>query len=213
MNWDEIIAKESSKDYFVALNTFLEKEYSFKNIYPPKEDVFNAFKYCKFEDVKVIILGQDPYHEKGQATGLSFSVPSYITLPPSLKNIFKELENDLGIHKENGDLSCWAKQGVFLLNITLTVEEHLPLSHFNKGWEIFTNKILRYLNDDDKPKVFILWGKNAINKKKIITNSKHLILESVHPSPLSAYHGFFNNHHFSKTNEFLIKNNIKPIEW
>lgn len=212
--WVEILNLEFNKDYFKELNDYLDNRYKVSKIYPPKDLIFNAFNLTNYDDVKVIILGQDPYHEEGQAMGLAFSVPLGTKLPPSLKNIFKEIEDEFNILKlNNGDLTYLAKQGVLLLNTILTVEEGKPLSHKNKGWEIFTDNIIKYLNEDNKPKVFMLWGDNAISKTKLITNPNHLVLTSAHPSPLSAYRGFFNNNHFRLCNEFLKKNNLKEINW
>ena len=190
-----------------------QKEYEIKTIYPPKEQIFRALNLCDFDDVKVVILGQDPYHEPHQANGLAFSVTKDVRIPPSLVNIYKEIHDDLGLPIPNhGDLTYWAKQGVLLLNNVLTVERGKANSHKGLGWETFTLNIVRYLNEREKPLVFILWGKNAIEKKKYI-DSRHLVLTSVHPSPLSAYRGFFGSRPFSKTNEFLIKNGMTPIDW
>ena len=179
-----------------------------------KENIFAAFKTTSLKDTKVVILGQDPYHGPGQAQGYSFSVPSNFPLPPSLQNMYKELENEYQtpVHR-TGDLTDWAKQGVLLMNTILTVEEHKPLSHQDKGWQNFTNEALRWINEKDGPVVFLLWGSKAIQAKKLLTNPKHLILTSPHPSPLSAYRGFFGNNHFKLANEYLIKNNETPIQW
>lgn len=212
--WDVLLKKELEKDYYIKLRKFLVREYNTKTIYPPAEDIFNALKYTSYSDVKVVILGQDPYHGFGQAHGLCFSVKRGVTPPPSLKNIFKELESDVGFKIPNhGCLTDWAKQGVLLLNTTLTVEEGKPNSHKGRGWEIFTDKIIELLNMHEEPVVFMLWGGNARAKKSLITNDRHLVLETVHPSPLSAYGGFFGCKHFSKANEFLKSNNITPIDW
>lgn len=212
--WDALLKKELEKDYYIELRKFLVREYNTKTIYPPAEDIFNALKYTSYSDVKVVILGQDPYHGFGQAHGLCFSVKRGVTPPPSLKNIFKELESDVGFKIPNhGCLTDWAKQGVLLLNTTLTVEEGKPNSHKGRGWEIFTDKIIELLNMHEEPVVFMLWGGNARAKKSLITNDRHLVLETVHPSPLSAYGGFFGCKHFSKANEFLKSNNITPIDW
>ena len=212
-DWHKILNDEFKKPYYLNLKSFLQKEYDNKIIYPPKEDIFKALELTSYKDTKVIILGQDPYHEKNQAQGLAFSVNENVKIPPSLKNIYKELKNDLNCYiPNNGNLTKWAKQGVLLLNDILTVEEHKALSHKNKGWEIFTLEIIKKLNEKEKPLVFILWGNNAIKKEKYI-NNKHLIIKSVHPSPLSVNKGFFNSKPFSKTNDFLIKNNLKPIDW
>ena len=187
-NWNLIFGSEFKKEYFIKLGDFVKQEYSSKTIYPSKKDVFNSFKLCDFNDVKVVILGQDPYHQPNQAFGLAFAVQKGIPLPPSLKNIYKELQNDLKIDVSNrdGDLSYWAKQGVLLLNEILTVEHGKPLSHKDKGWEIFTGNIISHLNNDDRPKVFVLWGNPARERKRFITNPRHLIIESPHPSPLSC---------------------------
>ena len=212
--WDSILNEEYNKEYFKNLIDFIKQEYKNKTIYPKQNEVFNAFKYTDFDNVKVVILGQDPYHGPNQAEGLSFSVSNEVLKPPSLKNIFKELESDLGIpFPEDNSLKPWAKQGVLLLNAVLTVEEHKPTSHKNKGWEIFTDNVIKTLNKREKPVVFILWGAYARAKKEYITNPKHYIIESAHPSPFSARNGFFGSKPFSKTNEFLKKNNIKEIDW
>lgn len=209
----EIIEQEYNKDYYQELHDFVEREYSCKTIFPPKENIFRALSLCDYDDIKVVILGQDPYHELHQANGLAFSVTKDVKIPPSLVNIYKELHDDLGVDIPNhGDLTSWAKQGVLLLNNVLTVEEGKANSHAKKGWEIFTLNIVKALNDREKPLVFILWGKNAIEKKKYISD-KHLVLTSPHPSPLSSYRGFFGSKPFSKTNDFLIENGVKPIEW
>lgn len=211
--WNEILADEYKKDYFVKLDSFVDREYIENTIYPSKENIFNALKYTNFKDVKVVILGQDPYHGEGEAQGLSFSVPNDIKRPPSLRNIFKELETDLGIIRENNDLTDWAKEGVLLLNAILTVKKDTPLSHKDMGWEIFTDEIIKSLNKHETPIVFILWGNYARSKKKLIDTNKHYVIESAHPSPLSASRGFFGSKPFSKTNEFLKKNNIEGIKW
>ena len=211
--WDEVLKEELKKDYFRKLGIFVKSEYKSKICFPQYKDIFNALRYTDYDEVKVVILGQDPYHGTGEAHGLSFSVHDNIKRPPSLANIFKELETDLGIKKENNDLTGWAKQGVLLLNSIMSVVKDRPLSHKEKGWEIFTDNIIKKLNEREKPIVFILWGGYARSKKQLITNKNHYIIESVHPSPLSAYNGFFGSHPFSKTNNFLIKNNIEPIDW
>ena len=211
--WDEVLSNEFKKDYFKKLGIFVKNEYNKKEIYPKYNDIFNALRYTDYDDVKVVILGQDPYHGYNEAHGLSFSVKKGTPMPPSLQNIFKELENDLNIKKTDSDLTRWAKQGVFLLNSIMTVEKDKPLSHKDKGWEIFTDNIIKYLNEREKPIVFVLWGSYARSKKVLITNKRHLVLESVHPSPLSAYRGFFGSKPFSKINAFLEKNNIEKIEW
>ena len=212
--WDEILKDEYKKEYFTNLMHFVKSEYKTKTIYPKQNEVFNAFRYTDIDNVKVVILGQDPYHGPNQAEGLSFSVSNEVLKPPSLKNIFKELESDLGIqYPEVNSLKPWAKEGVLLLNAVLTVEEHKPTSHKDKGWEIFTDDIIKILNERNTPTVFILWGAYAKDKKKYITNPNHLVIESAHPSPFSARNGFFGSKPFSKTNEFLKKNNIKEIDW
>lgn len=212
--WDEILKEEFNKDYFKELISFVKKEYKEKTIYPKENEVFNAFRYTDFDNVKVIILGQDPYHGPNQAEGLSFSVSNDVLKPPSLQNIFKELESDLGIpFPQKNSLKPWAKQGVLLLNAVLTVEEHKPTSHKDKGWETFTDDVIKTLNKKKEPVVFILWGAYAKAKKALITESRHYIIESAHPSPFSARNGFFGSRPFSKTNEFLKKNNLKEIDW
>lgn len=208
-----IVEKEFAKDYYQQLHSYIEQEYQTKTIYPPKEQIFRALNLCDYDDVKVVILGQDPYHEPRQANGLAFSVTKDVPIPPSLQNIYKELYDDLGIvPPHHGDLTLWAKQGVLLLNNVLTVERGKANSHRGIGWETFTLNIVRYLNLREKPLVFILWGRNAIEKKKYI-DARHLVLTSPHPSPLSAYRGFFGSKPFSQTNQFLIKNGIEPIDW
>ncbi len=213
-DWDKLLEKEYEKDYFKSLIEFVKQEYKTKTIYPKQNEVFNAFRYTTFEDLKVVILGQDPYHGPNQAEGLSFSVSNDVLKPPSLQNIFKELESDLGIQfPKHNSLKPWAKEGVLLLNAVLTVEEHTPTSHKDKGWEKFTDEIISIINKKTTPVVFILWGSYARNKKKLITNPIHYIIESPHPSPFSAYNGFFGSKPFSKTNEFLKQHNIKEINW
>ena len=212
-NWDIILKDELKKDYFKKLGVFVKNEYKNKICYPQYKDIFNALRYTDYNEVKVVILGQDPYHGEKEAHGLSFSVRDDVKRPPSLNNIFKELENDLGIKKMNNDLTNWAKQGVLLLNSIMSVVKDTPLSHKEKGWEIFTDNIIKLLNEREEPIVFILWGGYARSKKKLITNKNHYIVESVHPSPLSAYNGFFGSRPFSKTNNFLISKNIIPIDW
>lgn len=211
-SWKEFLEEESKKDYFIKLNKFLDEEYQVKEIFPLKEDIFNAFKYTEISDIKVVILGQDPYHQVGQAHGLAFSVKCD-KLPPSLKNIYKEIYDDCGISNTQGDLTSWAKQGVFLLNTTLTVEKDKPKSHYGYGWEEFTDEVITLINSKDRPVVFVLWGSSAISKKKLITNSIHHIIETVHPSPLSSYRGFFGSKVFSRCNEYLINDGYKPIDW
>ena len=213
-NWDTLLKEEYQKEYFQDLLDFIKKEYKEKTIYPKQNEVFNAFRYTDFDHVKVVILGQDPYHGPNQSEGLSFSVKDEVLKPPSLQNIFKELESDLGIpFPEHNSLKPWAKQGVLLLNAVLTVEEHKPTSHKEKGWETFTDDIIKIINQKEKPVVFILWGSYARAKKELITNPKHLIIESAHPSPFSARNGFFGSKPFSRTNEFLRKTNQKEIDW
>ncbi|MBQ9937254.1 MAG: uracil-DNA glycosylase [Oscillospiraceae bacterium] len=212
--WDEILKDEFSKPYYTELRAFLKNEYKTQKIYPNMYDIFNALKYTSYSDVKAVIIGQDPYHGEGQAHGLCFSVKKGIKPPPSLVNIFKELKDDLGIETaSHGELTSWAKNGVLLLNTVLTVREGHPNSHKGMGWEIFTDRVISALNERQTPIVFILWGANAKNKASIITNPIHKKLSTVHPSPLSAYNGFFGCKHFSKTNEFLIQHNISPIDW
>lgn len=212
--WDYYLKQEFDKDYFKELLSFVKKEYHEKTIYPKQNEVFNAFRYTDFDNVKVVILGQDPYHGPNQAEGLSFSVSNEVLKPPSLQNIFKELESDLKIpFPEHNSLKPWAKQGVLLLNAVLTVEEHKPTSHKDKGWEQFTDAVIQILNKKEEPIVFILWGSYARSKKIYITNPKHLIIESAHPSPFSARNGFFGSKPFSRTNDFLRKNHRKEIDW
>jgi uracil-DNA glycosylase len=211
--WLDIINEESKKEYFNKLNRFIDEERKYKSIYPPLELVYSAFELTSFDNVKVIIIGQDPYHQSGVANGLSFSVNQKNKLPKSLNNIFKELKDDLGINNTNGDLRSWSRQGVFLLNTILTVEDGKALSHKNIGWEVFTKAIIESLNKDSKPKVFLLWGNQAQKYSQLISNKNHLIIASAHPSPLSAYNGFFGSKPFSKINKFLIKNNLSEINW
>lgn len=213
-SWDLYLKEEFAKPYFKELINFVEEEYKNKIIYPPKNEVFNAFRYTTYENLKVVILGQDPYHGDKEAQGLSFSVNNIIKRPPSLQNIFKELKSDLDIEvSANNSLIPWAEQGVLLLNSVLTVIKDQPASHQKKGWETFTDEVIKIINEKEDPVVFILWGAYARNKKSLITNKKHYIIESTHPSPFSAYNGFFGSKPFSKANDFLIKNNIKPINW
>ena len=214
MDWKDFFNEESKKEYFKDLMNKVNNAYNNGVCYPLYDNIFNAFKLTPLENVKVVILGQDPYHGPGQAQGYSFSVPSNFPLPPSLQNMYKELENEYQtpVHR-TGDLTDWAKQGVLLMNTILTVEEHKPLSHQDKGWQNFTNEALRWINEKDGPVVFLLWGSKAIQSKKLLTNPKHLILTSPHPSPLSAYRGFFGNNHFKLANEYLVKNNETPIQW
>lgn len=213
-DWDLILENEFDSEYYQKLRSFLDEEYHNYIIYPPAKDIYNALRYTTYKDTKVLILGQDPYHEEGQAHGLCFSVNKDIQIPPSLINIYKELKDDLGCYiPNNGYLVPWARQGILLLNTVLTVRAHLANSHKDKGWEILTDAIIKKLNEKEEPMVFILWGRNARNKKALITNPKHLILESAHPSPLSAYNGFFGSKPFSKTNAFLERNNLPTIDW
>ena len=211
--WNIILKEEVQKPYFKNLGIFIKDEYKKKTVYPEYKNVFNALRYTDYDDVKVVILGQDPYHGPNEAHGLSFSVQKGVKRPPSLDNIFKELENDLGIKRENNDLTDWAKQGVFLLNSIMTVIKDSPLSHKDKGWETFTDNLIKLLNEREKPIVFILWGSYARSKKTLITNKNHDIIESPHPSPLSAYRGFFGSRTFSKTNNFLVSHGISPVKW
>lgn len=213
-NWNDFLKDEFEKEYYRNLHNFLVHEYRSNIIYPDMYDIFNALHYTDYDKVKVVILGQDPYHGPNQAHGLSFSVLPGVPAPPSLKNIFKELHSDLGCYiPNNGYLKSWADQGVLLLNTVLTVRQSSPNSHKNKGWESFTDKVISVLNDREDPVIFILWGNNAISKKKLITNPKHYILQSVHPSPLSANRGFFGSKPFSKTNEILKSLGKEPINW
>ncbi len=215
-HWDMLMAPEAEKDYYIQLRKFLKSEYlnSGFPIYPEMNNIFNAFKYTDYDNVRAVIIGQDPYHGPNQAHGLCFSVQKGIDKPPSLNNIFKELESDLGITPPNhGELTKWAKNGVMLLNSVLTVRGGNAGSHRNKGWEIFTDRAISLLNERDEPIVFILWGNYARAKKNLITNPKHLILEAAHPSPLSAYNGFFGCRHFSKCNEFLKSIGKPEIDW
>ncbi|BCN30449.1 uracil-DNA glycosylase [Anaeromicropila herbilytica] len=213
-DWLQVIHQEFHKEYYKDLYKFIKSEYSRYVIYPNSEDIFNAFHFTEFSKVKVVILGQDPYHNEGQAHGLCFSVKPDVDIPPSLVNIYKELQDDIGCAIPNhGYLTKWAEQGVLLLNTVLTVRAHQPNSHQGKGWEYFTDAVIHALNSADRPIVFILWGRPAQMKKSMLNNNKHLILEAPHPSPLSAYRGFFGSKPFSKTNEYLIKNGIEPIDW
>lgn len=213
-DWDELLIEEYNKNYYLKLTDFLNKEYESLQIYPEACDIFNALKYTKYNDVKVVILGQDPYHGANQSHGLCFSVKEGVSIPPSLLNIYKELSNDLDCYvPNNGYLKKWADQGVLLLNTVLTVRSGEANSHKNRGWEHFTNKIITILNDKTNPIVFILWGNNAQSKQPLITNSIHHIIKSVHPSPLSAYRGFFNSKPFSNANDFLISKGNNPIDW
>jgi uracil-DNA glycosylase len=213
-SWKMHLENEFSKPYFTSLKTFVKSEYTAHTCYPPGKLIFSAFDYCPFDRVKVVILGQDPYHGPGQANGLCFSVQDGITKPPSLVNIFKEIKADLDIEiPESGNLERWAHQGVLLLNATLTVRAHTAGSHQNKGWETFTDSVIRLINEEKESVVFLLWGSYAQKKGSMIDAKKHLVLKSVHPSPLSAYNGFFGNHHFSKTNTYLKEHGKEPVIW
>lgn len=213
-SWKQELSDEWSKDYFVRLTNFVRNEYATKQIFPPGRQIFAAFNATPFDEVKVVILGQDPYHDVGQANGLCFSVNDGIQFPPSLRNIFQEIHNDVGSPiPQSGDLTRWAKQGVLLLNATLTVEAHKAASHQRQGWEQFTDEVISHLSQHRRNVVFILWGSYAISKRTLINPDKHLILTSVHPSPLSAYRGFFGNKHFSKANNYLIEHGKTPITW
>lgn len=213
-DWDEILKVVEDSPGFKKFLHIVDNEYKIKTIYPLKENIFNAFKLTPYKNVKVVIVGQDPYHGEGEAHGLSFSVQDPTPLPPSLKNIYKELKDDLGIEPAtSGDLTKWALEGVLLLNSTLTVVKDTPNSHSKLGWSNFTDYVIKVLNNKKEPVVFILWGAFARSKKVFITNPKHLIIESAHPSPFSARYGFFGSKPFSRTNDFLEKNNLKPIDW
>ena len=213
-SWKQHLAPEFEKDYFIRLTEFVRSEYQTATIYPPGRFIFNAFNLCPFDKVKVVIIGQDPYHGPGQAHGLCFSVQPGVQPPPSLQNIFKELQSDLGIvPPKDGTLTKWAERGVLMLNTTLTVRRGQANSHKNLGWTTFTDHIIEKLNEHEQPIVFLLWGGNARSKKKLITAPQHLVLESVHPSPLSAYNGFFGCKHFSKANAFLREHGLPEIDW
>lgn len=212
--WDEIMAGEFDLPYYKQLREFLKQEYFTKEIYPDMNNIFNAMKHASYSDIKAVILGQDPYHEPGQAHGPCFSVQKGCPIPPSLQNIYKELNADLGIPPApHGELYKWADNGVLLLNTVLTVRRGQANSHKGKGWEIFTDDVIKKLNEREKPMVFLLWGANARSKKQFITNPNHLVLEAAHPSPLSAYNGFFGCRHFSKCNAFLEAHGIEPVDW
>jgi uracil-DNA glycosylase len=214
-SWKDVLSAEFEKDYFKKLTEFVRAEYlSGKTIYPAAKNIFNAFNLCPLSNVRVVIIGQDPYHEPGQAHGLCFSVENGVDLPPSLVNIYKEIESDLG-HKSttNGDLTSWAKQGVLLLNSTLTVSAHVAASHSGRGWETFTDAVIRAVAQNKNHVVYMLWGSFAQKKAEFVDEHENLILKSAHPSPLSAYRGFFGNHHFSRANEYLIANGSEPIDW
>jgi uracil-DNA glycosylase len=213
-SWKTRLQDEFSRDYFRELTEFVKTEYKTYRVYPPGKLIFNAFEHCSFDNLKVVIIGQDPYHGVGQANGLCFSVNEGITKPPSLINIFTEIKNDIGNEiPTSGNLERWAKQGVLLLNATLTVRSNSPGSHQNKGWEVFTDAVIQKISDEKNSIVFLLWGAYAQKKGMVIDASKHLVLKSAHPSPFAAHKGFFGNRHFSKANEYLISKNLAPIEW
>lgn len=212
-NWYKLLKDEFEKPYFVKLSNFLEQEYETKTVYPKPENVFSSINHIKFENVKVVIIGQDPYHEPNQAHGLAFSVENGVALPPSLVNIFKEIKSEFGFQNTNGNLLNWEKQGVLLLNSVLTVEHGVANSHKGRGWENLTGKIIQLLADRVQPVVFLLWGASAQKIGQVVTAPQHLVLKCAHPSPLSAYNGFFGCNHFKKANEFLIANGCKPIDW
>lgn len=214
MTWEQFIEREQDKEYYKELMTFIDKEYQNKVVFPKQKNIFKAFELSQFNDVKVIILGQDPYHDVHQAHGLAFSVNKDVKIPPSLRNIYKELYSDIGLlPPSHGDLTKWATQGVLLLNTVLTVEAHQANSHKGKGWEIFTDNVIKELNQDDSPKVFVLWGNHSIKKENLINNSNHLVIKSSHPSPLSARHSFFGSKVFSRINAFLRENKIEEIDY
>lgn len=213
-SWKQRLSDEWSKDYFIGLTDFVRQQYATKTVFPPASKIFAAFDSCPFDDVKVVILGQDPYHDYGQANGLCFSVNPGVPMPPSLLNIFKEIHDDIGTPiPADGDLNRWARQGVLLLNATLTVEAHRAASHQGHGWEEFTDEVIMRLARDREGLVFMLWGSHAIKKGAFIDRQRHLVLTSPHPSPLSAYRGFFGNHHFSQANAYLQSRNMTPINW
>lgn len=213
-SWDILLKDEFQKPYYLNLRKFLVQEYKSQTIYPNMNDIFNALKYTDYKDVKVVILGQDPYHQPNQAHGLCFSVKKGVNPPPSLQNMYKEIYAEYGYPiPQHGELTYWAEQGVLMMNTVLTVRESQPNSHKGMGWEIFTDNVISLLNLRPEPMVFLLWGANARAKKKIITNPNHLVLESAHPSPLSAYNGFFGNGHFKKANDFLKQNKMTEIDW
>ena len=212
--WDTVLREEFKKEYYLKLREFLKQEYGQGTVYPDPDNIFNALKLTSYDDAKAVIIGQDPYHEPGQAQGLSFSVPRGMKQPPSLVNIFKEMQADLGIRPpDHGCLEGWAREGVLLLNAVLTVREHQANSHRGKGWENFTDSIIEALNNREKPLVFILWGNNAKAKEKLITSPRHHIITGAHPSPLSAHNGFWGGRYFSGTNDFLEEQGIEPINW
>lgn len=213
-DWSDFVFEEMEQPYYQRLRNFLKNEYKTKTVYPDMYDIFNALKWTPLKDVKVVILGQDPYHDENQAHGLAFSVKPGISLPPSLKNIYREIETDLNVYMpQSGYLKSWAEQGVLLLNTVLTVRAHQAASHQNMGWEIFTDHIIDKIAAENRPIVFLLWGKKAQAKEEKIKNPLHLVIKSPHPSPLSASRGFFGSKPFSKTNDYLIENNLKPIDW
>lgn len=213
-DWQELLQEEMQKPYYQELRRLLIDEYRNYEIFPPADEIFTAFNLTSYKDVKVLILGQDPYHNIGQAHGLAFSVRDGVGIPPSLRNIYKELNNDLGIKiPDTGYLVNWARQGIMLLNTTLTVRAHSPMSHSKIGWEIFTDKVIELIDQKEEPVVFILWGNHARSKKKLIKNNKHLIIESAHPSPLSASRGFFGNRPFSRVNKYLNENGVEAPTW
>lgn len=212
--WDGILKGEFEKEYYLKLREFLKKEYFSRRIYPDMYDIFNALRYTSYSDVKAVIIGQDPYHGAGQAHGLCFSVQKGVAVPPSLVNIYKEIYSDLGIPPaSHGYLKKWADNGVLMMNAVLTVREGQADSHKGMGWELFTDRVIELLNEREKPMVFLLWGRNAKQKARLVTNPNHLILQAAHPSPLSAHNGFFGCRHFSKANEFLVNHGIEPIDW
>lgn len=214
MTWEQLLQPEFAKPYYAELYDFVSKEYDTKTIYPPKEYILNALHLTPWDNVKCVIIGQDPYHGQGQAMGLSFSVPYDVTIPPSLRNIYLELQNEFGYEPPNhGNLTKWAEEGVLLLNAVLTVQAGCPASHQNKGWEIFTDAVIEALNKKATPVVFLLWGNFARSKKQLITNPNHYILECPHPSPFSANRGFFGCNHFKLCNDFLKRNGLLPIDW
>lgn len=213
-NWDIMLKSEFEEPYYLKLREFLKSEYSSKQIFPSMYDIYNAFRYTDYNDVKVVILGQDPYHGEGEAHGLAFSVKPGIAIPPSLRNIYKELNNTLGCYiPNNGYLEKWARQGVLLLNTSLTVIKDQPNSHHNVGWEVFTDNVIKILNKREKPVIFLLWGSNAKSKSMLIDRNKHIVYMSVHPSPLSANRGFFGCNHFKLANEKLMEMGFSPIDW
>ena len=212
-SWDNILEEEMNKEYFLSIKNFIKEERTKKTIFPSKEDLFRAFRLTEFKDIKVVIIGQDPYHGEGEAMGLCFSVRKGITMPPSLRNIFKELEDDLGIKRTDTDLTDWANQGIFLLNTVLTVEKDKANSHKDIGWQTFTDFVIKEINDKKDNVIFVLWGGQAQKKKSLITNKSHYIIESAHPSPLSVYRGFYGSKPFSKINNYLRKNGIEEIKF